>query len=238
MFLLAGGCMAALDVKEKNREDVSSLVRNYICHLQYGKAFTTRQILRKKKLSVDQRDAIASALSRMTKRKEIIRISNGVYYRPKQTRFGRLPIETKELVAAIAKNKEATIAPAGVAAVNALGLDTQLSMVKSFIISERVRAKIDVKNVKFEYKESFKFFVSHFAVKEESTKNKALILWSAFSYLDKSGFKLYEEELKCKFRSMLEPNVQTKFINALPRSMKWISEALERKEVDERVFKP
>lgn len=229
--------MATLDAKVKSRNDVSSLVRNYVYHLQFGKAFTTKQILRKKKLGDDQSDAIASALSRMTKRKEIIRISNGVYYRPKQSRFGRLPIETKELVAAIAKNKDATIAPAGVTAVNALGLDTQLSMVKSFIISERVRAKIEVKNVKFEYKESFKFFVSHFNVKEESTKNKALILWSAFSYLDKPGFKLYEDELKLKFRSMLEPKVQTKFISALPRSMKWISESLERKEVDERVSK-
>ncbi|NQY33727.1 MAG: hypothetical protein HRT37_01920 [Alteromonadaceae bacterium] len=108
-------------------------------------------------------------------------------------------------------------------------------MVKSFIISERIRAKIEVKNVKFEYKESFKFFISHFDVKDEKSKSKALILWSAFSYLDRSGFKYYEHDLKCKFRTMLEPKIQAKFIKALPRSMKWISESLHGEVINERV---
>jgi hypothetical protein len=223
-------------LQKSSQKDVSATVRAYISHLNLGKAFTTKQILAKKKFSAEQSDAIASILSRMSKKKEIVRISNGVYYRPKITRFGYLPIDTKELVAVIAKSKEATVAPAGVTAVNALGLDTQLAMVKSFIISERVRAKINVKNVKFEYKESFKFFVEHFDVKEEKVRNKALILWSALSYLDKSGFKYYEDELKCKFKTMLEPKIQSKFIKALPRSMKWISESLESKDMNERVY--
>jgi len=222
-------------LQKNSKKDISATVKAYISHLHFGKTFTTKQILDKKNFCDDQSDAIASVLSRMSKKEEIIRITNGVYYRPKLSRFGRLPIDTKELVAGIAKNKDATIAPAGLAAVNALGLDTQLPMVKSFIISERVRAKIDVKNVKFEYKESFKFFISHFDVKEEKVRNKALILWSAFSYLDKSGFKHYEQDLKCKFKTMLEPKTQIKFIKALPRSMKWISESLDGKVIHERV---
>jgi hypothetical protein len=227
--------MSYSTLQKNSQEDISATVRAYISHLKLGKTFTTKQILDKKNFSEENSDAIASILSRMSKKEEIVRITNGVYYRPKLSRFGRLPIDTKELVAGIAKKKDATIAPAGLAAVNALGLDTQLPMVKSFIISERVRAKINVKNVKFEYKESFKFFITHFDVKEEKTRNKALILWSAFSYLDKSGFKHYEHDLKCKFRTMLEPKIQIKFFKALSRSMKWVSESLDGKVVNERV---
>jgi hypothetical protein len=227
--------MGGESLQKHSKKDISATVRAYISHLHFGKTFTTKQILDKKNLSNKQSDAITSVLSRMSRKEEIVRITNGVYYRPKSSRFGRLPVDTKELVSGIAKKKDATIVPAGVTAVNALGLDTQLSMVKSFIISERVRAKIDVKNVKFEYKESFKFFVSHFDVKEEKTRDKALILWSAFSYLDKSGFKHYEDELKNKFKAMLTPKVQRKFIKALPRSMKWISESLNGKVINERI---
>lgn len=211
---------------QKSPNEISTTVKSYISHLHFGKVFTTTQILHKKNLSDHHRDAIASTLSRMNKKKEIMRITNGVYYRPKLSRFGRLPLDTEELVAGLAKRKDATITPAGLAAVNALGLDTQLPMVKSFIISERIRAKIDVKNVKLEYKESFKFFINHFDVKEEKTRNKAFILWSALSYLDKNGFKHHEDKFTCKFKMMLEPNVQVKFIKALPRSMKWASESL------------
>ena len=218
--------MAHLKLQQKSQNEISTTVKSYISHLNFGKIFTTTQILHKKNFSDNHRDAIASTLSRMIKKKEIMRVTNGVYYRPKLSRFGRLPLDTKELVAGLAKRKDATITPAGLAAVNALGLDTQLPMVKSFIISERIRAKIDVKNVKFEYKESFKFFIDHFDVKEEETRNKAFILWSALSYLDKNGFKHHEDKLTSKFKMMLEPKVQVKFIKALPRSMKWVSESL------------
>ena len=66
--------------------------------------------------------AVASALSRLAREGVLQRTAKGVYYRPKQTRFGAsLPSST----AAAAKTQRAAVHPSGLTAANALGLSTQ-----------------------------------------------------------------------------------------------------------------
>jgi hypothetical protein len=67
--------------------------------------------------------AVAQALSRLTKAGELIRLSKGVYYRPRETRFGK----SRPNPAAISKlaGRQKTVFPAGTAAANRLGFSTQ-----------------------------------------------------------------------------------------------------------------
>jgi len=67
--------------------------------------------------------AVAQALSRLTRRGAIQRLSKGVYYRPRQTAFGK----SRPNPAAIQKlaGRRKTIFPAGIAAANLLGFTTQ-----------------------------------------------------------------------------------------------------------------
>jgi hypothetical protein len=67
--------------------------------------------------------AVAQALSRLTRRGAIQRLSKGVYYRPRQTAFGK----SRPNPAAIQKlaRRRKTIFPAGIAAANLLGFTTQ-----------------------------------------------------------------------------------------------------------------
>jgi hypothetical protein len=67
--------------------------------------------------------AVAQALSRLTRRGAIQRLSKGVYYRPRQTAFG----QSRPNPAAIQKlaSRRKAIFPAGIAAANLLGFTTQ-----------------------------------------------------------------------------------------------------------------
>ena len=60
---------------------------------------------------------------------EIARVVRGVYYVPEKSRFldTEVPASVDEVVRAIARANKWVVAPAGDAALNALGLDTQVS---------------------------------------------------------------------------------------------------------------
>jgi hypothetical protein len=67
--------------------------------------------------------AVAQALSRLTRAGEIERLSKGVYYRPRQTAFGKSRPNPAELQKLAARRK--TVFPSGLAAANLLGFTTQ-----------------------------------------------------------------------------------------------------------------
>lgn len=56
----------------------------------------------------------------------LLRISNGIYYKPIETKFGVLYPSVGELVKAIARRDNAQILPTGATAENRLGLSTQV----------------------------------------------------------------------------------------------------------------
>lgn len=205
-----------------HQNDVATTVKSYVSRQQHGRVFSIEQMLTRKGLDADKKPAALKALSRLTLEQKIVRLANGVYYRPRVGRFGRLPLDIEELVAAVVKTKKATVVPAGVAAVNALGLDTQLPMVMSYFSSERLRSSYHIKNVKFEYKESLNFFIHHLHIKNDEQRNTALLFWSALSYLDIHGLPHYHDEMYQKFIELLKPESRVLFLNALPSSMKWV----------------
>ena len=56
----------------------------------------------------------------------LLRIANGIYYKPIETKFGVLYPSVEELVKAIARRDNAQILPTGATAENRLGLSTQV----------------------------------------------------------------------------------------------------------------
>ena len=89
-------------------------------------------------------------LERMYKNKEIEKLSKGIYYFPKTTKFGVVPISDEEIISIFIKNNEGMVV--GYNLYNKLNLTTQISK-KITIYSSNVENEIknirniEVKNV-------------------------------------------------------------------------------------------
>lgn len=71
--------------------------------------------------------AVNKVLERLVEKDEIIRVTRGIYTRPKQDPvLGQLRPTLNEIAKAIAKRDRARIIPTGAYALNALGLSTQM----------------------------------------------------------------------------------------------------------------
>lgn len=69
----------------------------------------------------------------------LLRIANGIYCKPIETRFGPLFPSVKELVEAIARRDNAQILPTGETAQNQLGLSTQVPMNSVYLTTGSAR---------------------------------------------------------------------------------------------------
>lgn len=77
-------------------------------------------------LHLGTRAAVDQALSRLARSGELMRICQGVYVRPIQTRFGLRPPSMGKVLASLSMLWGETIVPCGALAANALGLTTQV----------------------------------------------------------------------------------------------------------------
>ncbi len=76
-------------------------------------------------LHLGKRAAVDQALSRLARSGHLMRICQGVYMRPIQTRFGQCAPRTTKAIAALSKMWGETIVPCGGGAANCLGLTMQ-----------------------------------------------------------------------------------------------------------------
>lgn len=80
-------------------------------------------------LSYGSSEAIRKALDRLEKKQFIVRVAQGIYVRPKVSKFiGPLLPTAEEVADAIAKRDHLRTLPTGSYALNALGLSTQVPM--------------------------------------------------------------------------------------------------------------
>jgi hypothetical protein len=80
-------------------------------------------------LSYGSSDAIRKALGRLESKKVIVRVAQGIYVRPRISKFiGVLVPSAEEVAEAIAKRDRIRTVPTGSYALNALGLSTQVPM--------------------------------------------------------------------------------------------------------------
>jgi hypothetical protein len=78
---------------------------------------------------IEDRMALAAALSRLARNGELVRVRRGVYYRPKPTIFGASRPDPEALVDAVLRHRGDTPVASGVGAYNRLGLTTQVPSV-------------------------------------------------------------------------------------------------------------
>ena len=86
-------------------------------------------------LHLGSRTAVDQALSRLARKGDLMRVCQGVYVQPIETRFGsRLPAVEK-VIASLSELWGETIVPCGGAAANALGLTTQVPVRSVYLTS-------------------------------------------------------------------------------------------------------
>ena len=86
-------------------------------------------------LHLGSRAAVDQALSRLSRKGEFMRVCQGVYVRPIQTRFGPRPPAVDKVIVSLSALWGETIVPCGGAAANALGLTTQVPVRSVFLTS-------------------------------------------------------------------------------------------------------
>jgi hypothetical protein len=91
--------------------------------LPAGKAFSSKDLLQ-----LGTRAAVDQVLYRMAKDSEILRLTRGIYARPKSNKYVTAPVmpEPYEVAELVAKNRGAKIGPTGAEAANKFGLSTQM----------------------------------------------------------------------------------------------------------------
>jgi hypothetical protein len=83
--------------------------------------------------------AVAMSLSRLAKEGVVHRLRNGVYYKPKVSRFGTLKPDPANVVAVVLDRKNVDWKPSGLSVWNAMGLTTQIAATPTFTADHRVR---------------------------------------------------------------------------------------------------
>lgn len=101
----------------------ANCVRKAIQAMPAGTPFQASQFL-----SLGSRAAVDQVLYRMTKDGEVLRVTRGIYARPKLNSYVKAPVmpEPYEIAEIVAKSRGAKIGPAGAEAAQRLGLATQM----------------------------------------------------------------------------------------------------------------
>ena len=86
-------------------------------------------------LHMGSRAAVDQALSRLARKGELVRVCQGVYVRPIQSRFGSRPPAVEKVLASLSALWGDTIVPCGDMAANALGLTTQVPIRSVYLTS-------------------------------------------------------------------------------------------------------
>ena len=76
---------------------------------------------------------VGNVLSKLVEDGIIIKLAQGIYYRPKMSRFGAVRPSVTQLAESIANRDNAVILPVGETALNELGLSTQVPMTYTFL---------------------------------------------------------------------------------------------------------
>ena len=75
---------------------------------------------------------VGNVLTRLVEDNVIVKLAQGIYYRPKLSRFGAVKPSIIQIAESIAKRDNAVILPVGETALNELGLSTQVPMTYTF----------------------------------------------------------------------------------------------------------
>ena len=164
-------------------------------------------------------NTIRQCLSRLEKSQQIVRIMRGVYYQPA---YSELLQEYEapspyHVAMSIARNFGWTIAPSGAAALNMLGLSTQVPARWSFVSDGPYRS-FSFGNITIEFK--------HCSSKEISgMSHKTALVIQAIKALGKENI---DEENLQKIRRSLSVEEKIALLEEARRTTAWIYEAIKK----------
>ena len=94
---------------------------------------------------------VGSVLAELTNNGVLVKLSQGIYAKPRKSRFGVVLPSVDKVVQAIALRDNAEVIPSGMTALNALGLSTQVPMNYTYLTtgSERI---VKLKNQQVAFK--------------------------------------------------------------------------------------
>lgn len=103
---------------------VSENIRNKIKYYPYGYVFTYRNVI----TNPIQKDAAIKALNRLVEKGVLEKLTKGKFYRPQNSKFGKIPLDSKQIVQDLLVKNGKTIAYlTGLNIYNKLGLTSQIS---------------------------------------------------------------------------------------------------------------
>lgn len=115
-------------------ERITSQIMKKVEKLPEGTLITAKTLL-----NLGSRAGVDQALSRLTRRGELLRVSRGVYVLPVAGRFGKRPPSPEKVVEALATQQREVVRPSAATAANALGLTTQVPIRPIYLTSGRSR---------------------------------------------------------------------------------------------------
>ena len=78
---------------------------------------------------------VGNVLAKLVEENLILKLGQGIYYRPKMSRFGAVKPSIIQIAESIAKRDNTKILPVGETVLNELGLSTQVPMNSEYITS-------------------------------------------------------------------------------------------------------
>lgn len=133
--------------------------------------------------------AFYKMLERMTKSGELVRLAKGLYYKPKVTNYGVVPISDNEIINYYVKNRNGMVI--GYLLFNSKGITTQISQ-RVEILSNRLTenkkqvANISVIRVDLNFDESFVAMIEILEILEELKNIEDVDYGSFQKYIDKA----------------------------------------------------
>ena len=165
---------------------------------------------------IGEKSAILKALERMTSGGTIVRVARGIYCYPKidkELGLGTLYPTYEEIAQAIAKRDKARIVPAGIYAMNRLGLSTQVPMNVVYLTDGSSRKVVINGNRGILFK--------HVAPKNLAFQNQLALLIN--SALKEIGQDNITEEDKTRIKSLLSNESKDSVMQDVKLMPDWIA---------------
>ena len=165
---------------------------------------------------IGEKSAILKALERMTSGGTIVRVARGIYCYPKidkELGLGTLYPTYEEIAQAIAKRDKARIVPAGIYAMNRLGLSTQVSMNVVYLTDGSSRKVVINGNRGIQF--------NHVAPKNLAFQNQLALLIN--SALKEIGQDNITEEEKTRIKSLLSNESKDSVMQDVKLMPDWIA---------------
>ncbi len=96
-------------------------------------------------------ETVRKVFNRIRERNIVAHLAHGIYYKPKNSKFGEIPLPLELVAKAIARRDHVQILPSGATAANILGLSTQIPMTLSYLTTGTAR-DINIDNRTISYK--------------------------------------------------------------------------------------